>query len=307
MKKSNILISLAIGILLFLATALFLPPEAYAIMWDDFAKGMNEAFSQKNVFTARNFFFLVMILLIVVTLISIIQIDTIRTDIKRRKAYQEIQKELEIKRQYMESSNSRAWFRVPIVLQFKWHALPVSPYAKPKHYQDITLDVSGGGLLFKTTQALAIKDEIKLWLPIDKTPIELNAQVVRLQEEKQEDKTYYLVGVKFINIREGIRDKIIAWITKSQADDLVRQKENMSVELDDVNYPEDEKNIDETISIENATLLSQPTANFSGSWQDNKIKLLVNLQEKSLPLSGTIINTTQEQENSLIVTVKIDI
>lgn len=334
MKKTTVFISLFTSLLLLSVTVLFLTPEAYAITWNDFTQSMNQAFSKKNVFTVSNLVFLTIILIITISLILIIRFDTIRTDEIRRQAYQEVQKDLLAKRELFKSSDNRAWFRMPIQMQFKWQHWPEEDHVKPRKFPGIALDISGGGMLFQTTELLNVQDEIKVWITIDETPIELIAQVVRTQEKLNENaEKKYLVGVKFIDIREGIRDKIIAWVLKCQTeflalhddeeispqasatleekiitDDDPSSHDEEAVELiepDPVTFANDDSIYDEEASLSNLSSLSK--ASFSGILHDNKVELFINLEDKEpIKLNGKILNTAKNNSKSTIITLEID-
>ena len=96
---------------------------------------------------------------------------------------------------------------MPLQMEFKWHHWPLEDDdARPKIYTGLALDLSGGGMLFQTTEFLTLNDQIKLWLNIDETRIELTAEVVRIRKRPDEEgRPFYLIGVKFTDIREDIR------------------------------------------------------------------------------------------------------
>lgn len=305
MKKSTVFISLFTGLLFFLITVLFLTPEAFALNWDDFTQSMNDAFSKKNVFTTNNLILLTIVLIITVSLILIIRFDTIRTDEIRRKAYQEVRQELLAKKALAKSDN-RSWFRMPVQMQFKWQHWPEELYVKPKKFSGLVLDISGGGMLFQTTELLNVQDEIKLWLTIDKSPIELIAQVIRIQEKLNESESKeYLIGVKFIDIREGTRDKIIAWILKSQTefmtlhDEEILTEEASTVEEKVITDDNAASTHEEETDIKDTSLY--PQASFSGILLENQVVLLIKLEnQEPRQLNGKIINTVKNNSQTTI-------
>ncbi len=80
----------------------------------------------------------------------------------------------------------------------------------------ITKDISGGGILLVVKNMLYCGDHVKLEieLPVQQ-PIRCNAQVVRV-EKPQEDLMVYWVAVRFTDIAESDRTKIIQYIFKKQ-------------------------------------------------------------------------------------------
>ncbi|NLB87779.1 MAG: PilZ domain-containing protein [Syntrophomonadaceae bacterium] len=329
MKKNILTIGLFINLLLILTAVFLLAPEVYALTWDDFTKSMNEAFSQKNIFTVNNLVFLIIVLIIACGLIMIIRYDTVRTDRIRRQAYQEFQQDLLAKKELLKSSNNRSWFRIPMQMEFKWQRWPIEDGIKPRKYTGLAHDISGGGMLFQTTESLKPDEQIKLWIKIDDTPLELTAEVVRTQEKLEEDKTINLIGVKFINIREGIRDKIIAWVLRCQTELMVENEEvdneeptniveeNVIIDNEDNIEEENIINKDEAPSLSPnddiddkniiTDLFTHSNINISGVIKENNIDLSVILEnEEPIKLKAQILNTVHNESDSTIITLKIN-
>lgn len=79
-----------------------------------------------------------------------------------------------------------------------------------------TRDISGGGLLIVSKEPLAIGKKIKVTLLLEENEtIVAMAQVIRVNLASVENKTY-LIGVKFLDLAEKDRTKIIRFIFKKQ-------------------------------------------------------------------------------------------
>lgn len=273
------------------------------ISWNDFANSLNHAFSNENIFTIQNISLLILILLISVIIIIIIRYDAIKQDIERHIAYQETQKEILRKKQLNKNSNKRAWYRMDTELPFKWYPLPIPSHIKPKNFYDgIAIDISGGGLLFYTEEISNLNEEIKLLLPLDNITLDLTAQIVRAQAEEKEGMACYLAGVKFTKIREGERDKIISWIMKSQAEDLVNQKitaiQKKDIEIDN----------SDDIEIPLTYILDEKITKTLINDYNNEVNILIPTSEDELlSLKGHIINSLEDEEDSLIINIKTNL
>lgn len=82
-------------------------------------------------------------------------------------------------------------------------------YSKKAIYKGILLDISGGGCRLGTTERLNLKELIEADLILEEERIKVLGEVVRV--EKQKDNIYYC-GIRFDNIDERTRDKIIKFI-----------------------------------------------------------------------------------------------
>lgn len=108
----------------------------------------------------------------------------------------------------------RNWFRLATRAEFKWIYAEQALRVRANRYKvDRLIDVSGGGICFSTAEYLKSGDRIKILLNTGKgEPIFLDGSVIRVAEGDGKRK----VSVEFTGIRDGQRDKIIAWITDRQ-------------------------------------------------------------------------------------------
>lgn len=109
----------------------------------------------------------------------------------------------------------RQFVRVSAALNMKFVKVTESEidsevdYSSKSIYKGILLDISGGGFRLGTSEKLNLKELIEADLPIEDERIKVLGEVVRV--EKQQDNIYYY-GIKYINIEERTRDKIIRFI-----------------------------------------------------------------------------------------------
>ncbi|HZJ84012.1 MAG TPA: PilZ domain-containing protein [Syntrophomonadaceae bacterium] len=275
--------------------------------WEEFTTSLNQAFSNKNVFTFENILFFLLVLILCLIIIYIVRYEAIKTNIKRRIAYQETRKRLFKKRSLSQDSNKRDWYRIETDIPFKWYPLPIPTYIQEKNFYDaIAIDISGGGLLFYTHEIATLNEEILLLLNLDGTSLQLIAQILRVQTEERDGEKYYLTGVKFTSIREGQRNKIISWILKSQAEDILKQETESDPEIptEEIMLPQQEipspaKEIWEKI-------ISEQNVVFSGTWQGEEVDLLFRLNDYGLiNLKGMISGDMKEDQGKLTINIEI--
>jgi c-di-GMP-binding flagellar brake protein YcgR len=78
------------------------------------------------------------------------------------------------------------------------------------------LDISAGGLKLRIAEQLKVRDKIKLKIFINKEELTIKGEIVRVIEEQ--DKRY-ACGVRFIDLEEQTREKIIKFVFQ-----LMREK-----------------------------------------------------------------------------------
>lgn len=98
----------------------------------------------------------------------------------------------------------RKFVRVRVVSTVKYQILEDEAYGEEK--QGFMHDISGGGMLLQTKEAIPHHSRLMLVLGLRGMPLKLMANVIRCT--KEDDKTF-LISVEFIDITEKIRDKII--------------------------------------------------------------------------------------------------
>lgn len=125
-------------------------------------------------------------------------------DLKREKNHQPI----------ASNQPNRKWFRLKTRVEFKWLPIDQVPKVRINRYKtDRLIDISGGGMCFATKEKLNYGDQINIILSTGEgEPLVMNGQVNRIGE----DNASYTVSVEFIDIRDGQRDRIVAWILNRQ-------------------------------------------------------------------------------------------
>lgn len=196
-----------------------------SIRWEEFANSLNYAFSAESIFTIVNILLFILILLVIVAIVLILRFNLISSATRQGLAYEEVRLEMLRRKQLEISDNKRDWYRMDTELPFKWHPLPIPPNVKERNFHNaVAIDISGGGLLFYTDEIAALNEEVQIILTLDNLTLSLKGQIVRAQAEQTADSINYLVGIKFLNIRGGERDKIIHWIMRTQAEEIVNLK-----------------------------------------------------------------------------------
>ncbi len=277
--------------------------------WEQFTASLSRAFSNEYVFTIQNISLFTLVVLICLIIVFIIRYDAIRSDVKRRIAYQETQKFLRKKRRLSQDGNKRDWYRMEIELPFQWYPLSLADSVTAQDfYQGVAIDISGGGLLFQTEKISTLDEQIQILLPIDGKTLELTGQVVRAQAEEIDGINCYLAGVKFINIREGQRDKIVSWIMKLQAEELLEQKEQPTPELVTEDPDPELTSLDQSVYLKKIweKLLTEQNITFSGIWQADEIDLIFKLEnEELMNLKGVMTASMAEEKDDLTINLKI--
>jgi len=106
----------------------------------------------------------------------------------------------------------RQYVRVPIVKPFKFQIVEREGLGQEK--KGFTIDMSGGGLMFKHKDKIPEKTLLILYLRIGDEDMELPAAVVRYIKETE--RNHYKVSVEYKDITERTRDKIIRYIFNIQ-------------------------------------------------------------------------------------------
>ena len=85
-------------------------------------------------------------------------------------------------------------------------------------------NLSGGGLFFFANKPLALDFKLNARLNLEphySRPVIAQARVVRIEEKEFQDNLFG-IAVKFVNIREGDRDKIISYVLHKERDIIRR-------------------------------------------------------------------------------------
>jgi len=87
----------------------------------------------------------------------------------------------------------------------------------------LIVDLSGGGCKIATAFKLQVGDEMNLYLELEpQRRLAIKGEVVRIETDEDSNQTF--AGIRFKDIREGVRDKIISWMFKHQQNILEGQR-----------------------------------------------------------------------------------
>lgn len=112
----------------------------------------------------------------------------------------------------------RKYVRVPVVNPIKYQIIEKEGLSDEK--QGYTIDLSGGGILFKADEKIPEKTLLFITMRLFDGEIQVPAKVTRCV--KQEDKNFYKISVEFQEISERVRDKIVGYVFRIQRE--MRQK-----------------------------------------------------------------------------------
>lgn len=93
-----------------------------------------------------------------------------------------------------------------------------------KYYDAVMLDLSGGGARLHVTRKLRFGEVIIISIPLKDEDITVKAQIIRIEDEKNENTC---IGVCFVDIDKGDREKIIKHVFN-----LMREQMQRSVKGD---------------------------------------------------------------------------
>jgi len=106
----------------------------------------------------------------------------------------------------------RKFVRVPLIRSFKYRILEKTGISEEKNA--FMFDLSGGGILFNSQEQLQPQTIILIQTMIGTENIEIPAIVTRTSRD--DEKGLYTASVKFHEISEKIRDKIIGYVFELQ-------------------------------------------------------------------------------------------
>ncbi|CFX52968.1 PilZ domain [Syntrophomonas zehnderi OL-4] len=163
---------------------------------------------------------IIIAIILCIAVICAIYYYSVKEEETQRKSHMLRQEKMRLQRSL--SPQKRNWYRIKTRGEFMWIPSELAPKIRESKYkQDQLIDISGGGLCFSTAESVALGSEIRFILSLgEDNSIYLNGKVVRVMEKDGMKQ----VSLEYIGIREGQRDKIIAWISKSQRNDIQKEK-----------------------------------------------------------------------------------
>lgn len=155
--------------------------------------------------------------IIVLSLVGVLAVAAFRISWRKEK---ESEKKVpaKIRLRPLGPKQNRKWYRMKFSMEFEWIPATMAEKAQQKHYKTGRLvDISGGGLCFKTAEEINAGDEILLFLDIgEKKPMVINGKVLRAEKETGRNSALFKVSLEFLRLLRGERDRIISFITKRQ-------------------------------------------------------------------------------------------
>lgn len=116
----------------------------------------------------------------------------------------------------IEKIQQRAFVRFDISQPLKIEYFLDTNEETPLSFQVNTKDLSGGGLQAICDQPIKLGTKVKMLLTLSEGgDFEVEGEVVRVCKP-QMDRQLFWVSVKFVNVRDNIRDKIVRFIFKKQ-------------------------------------------------------------------------------------------
>lgn len=116
----------------------------------------------------------------------------------------------------IEKIQQRAFVRFDIAQPLRIEYFLDHNEEKPVSLKVITKDLSGGGLQAVCEKPIKLGTKVKMVLTLSEGgDFEIEGEVVRVYKP-QMDRQLFWVSVKFINVRDNVRDKIIRFIFKKQ-------------------------------------------------------------------------------------------
>lgn len=110
----------------------------------------------------------------------------------------------------------RAFVRVDATLPVQVEILPENEQDPAQQLEVATRDISGGGLKIICKQPMLANTKLLLTINVPEAGLIQTAAEVMRVERPQPDRELYWVGVKFVDMNEQIRSKIIRFVFKRQ-------------------------------------------------------------------------------------------
>lgn len=120
-----------------------------------------------------------------------------------------------------DSNTQRGWMRLSIEQEILF-----AREEDQKYKRATVINMSGGGLLLATDEEMEKNDELEIILEL--TPgeeLKLTGRVLRVTKNDADDnKNPYMVGLQFMNIKQGEQDKIVKMILQKQQGSVIEEK-----------------------------------------------------------------------------------
>lgn len=193
------------------------PVQAESMSWDSFSRALNNAFTG-NIMSRNNLIVLIITLIVVLALMLVFHLYWKREREQILNHSKHISHSPSLPQPpHNVRQQRRKWFRLRTDLLIKWIQSKRSTVVGEAHYRkDHLLDISGGGLSFKTSSFLSEGDDLTFLIDIGgKKPLTLKGRVLRVQEASAYNQEY-MVAIQFGDLLTGERDRLVSWIIKGQ-------------------------------------------------------------------------------------------
>lgn len=114
----------------------------------------------------------------------------------------------------------RSWVRVAASVPVRYRPVGVPSPRAGRWIASESRDIGGGGLMLRLKQPLEPGQLVELVVELPERPVEVMAEVVRLQTPAPEDPAPgdSVAALKFVRIAEADRDRIIRFVLRRQAE-----------------------------------------------------------------------------------------
>lgn len=195
---------------------IFALPGQAELTYRDVSRSLNESMSGniKNVITFA------------LTILAIVAATLVFRLLRPGRAEDAGPKRRKIALRPLGQQQKRSWFRLKTSAEFKWaYARDDLKVNETQYKRDRLVDISGGGLCFRTAEKLNTGDNIRIFLDAgEDKPLSLNGQVLRVQEDAAGDSVVCKVSVQFRHLPGGQRDRIVSLIMKRQRETITQTK-----------------------------------------------------------------------------------
>jgi|GEM_PF-2731685 len=210
--------------LVFLWLQIFLMAKpGLAANYRDVSSSLNSAFSGSQLLSPKNVIGTVLTIFFFILVFLFFRFSLVK---KEKQASQKGRVRIRT-RPLSGGQQKRNWFRLRTNAEFRWIAAGKASRAKEDQYdRDSLIDLSGGGLCFKTVKKLNPGEEIKILLDMggDKK-LYLTGRVLRTQEIIPGEE-FFKVSTQFVNLSGSERDRVVSFIMKHQLGAAREKKED---------------------------------------------------------------------------------
>lgn len=183
---------------------------------NDFLFNLKDTFNSpasKNISSTEMIISMAFIVLIILFFIAFSTEQNKRRSTRKLNQYKR-QMQKKASRQPAAGQQNRSWFRLATRTEFRWIPVEQASRVRINRYKvDHLVNISGGGMCFTSKESLETGDHIKILLSTGEgDPLYLDGRVVRVVFGDE----MYRISVEFDSIRDGQRDRIVAWIMERQ-------------------------------------------------------------------------------------------